>query len=467
MKFTDRIASSLIRFFKDSQVPPDLRNQVMGVSAYQKDLGPGARSLDDPEVEKLRKTVGGQLTPFTTSQTRWFLSEWEGAIKAADVGNLGPAARLVNQMVSDGLIHGLLDVRTGGIIRLPRKFRGPKEIIEDLEKTSGAYATSVFDALIPEPDLVAFIRDYVTLNVAVGELVPCEGRDFPKFVRHNPEQLQYIWAENQWYFLSMVGRIPITPGDGRWVMALGATEQPWRYAPWKALGRAFITKETAINAELNFVNKLANPAIVAKSPLGANDPQRFSFMQGVINWGFNTIFELLPGWELDKIEVSGTGFETYQHLIQQANESIMIALAGQVVTTTGGSAFANVDAHKSISAYLTVQTAEAIALTINQQILPYYLVSRWGMTTVEEIERAAVSVTWDIEPPLDRKTEADALISFGNALKATTEALAPYGVKPDAIAMANQFGIPLIESEPEPVQPQQEQNSRKVNRLLS
>ena len=217
---------------------------LLGVSAYAAPAS-GLPSLDDDRVERLREALGGQLSPLPTTRTRWFLSDLESAQAAADAGDLSAAAQLYRAMRRDAAYAGLLATRTGGLVRLPRRFYGRPEIVEALQKRNGT--RSVFDDMFPPSELRLLADDGVNLGVGVAELLPVEGRDFPVLVRLDPEFLRYRWAENRWYYNSIAGALPITPGDGRWVLHTpGGRVAPWQSGIWHACANAFIDK-TQVN----------------------------------------------------------------------------------------------------------------------------------------------------------------------------------------------------------------------------
>lgn len=412
---------------------------LLGISAYAA-APTTALSLDSPIVESVREAMGGQISPIPYSQTRWYLADLETAEHQADSGRLMTAARLMRSARKDGTLAGVLSTRTGGLVRLPKRFRGDAEVVAALELGHES-SRSVFDEMLPATELALMAADGLLLGVAIGELVPVVGRDFPVLVRLDPEFLDYRWSENRWYFRSNAGSIPITPGDGRWVLHTpGGRLAPWQHGLWRAVGRAFIRKEHAAMHKDNWEAKLANPARVAIAPNGASETQKESWFQRVLAWGINTVFGLTPGYDVKLLESNGRGYESFSSTIQEQNTELIIAVAGQTVTTDGGAGFSNANIHKSIRADLIKETADGLAYSVNTQCIPAFIVSRWGE---EALATRNCVVEWDVTPPADRNSEASALVSVATAITSLTAALASHGLEPDVDALTMRFGIPV------------------------
>jgi hypothetical protein len=210
---------------------------LLGISAYALPRS-GDVSLDDESVERIRAQNGGQLQPMAPARTRWLHADLEVAEHLAESGDLSLAGQLSATMQRDGVLAGVLSTRTDGLVQLPQRWRGPQDMVDALQR-GGEAARSVFNEMFPPTELAKLAADGVKLGVGVGELVPVLGRDFPVFVRLDPQFLVYRWTENRWYFRSIAGLIPITPGDGRWILHLpGGRTSPWQGGAWRPLGRA-------------------------------------------------------------------------------------------------------------------------------------------------------------------------------------------------------------------------------------
>lgn len=411
---------------------------LLGISAYTPPPRIAGASLDDPRVIEGRAAYGGQLAPPPTTRTRWYQADLEAAEFAADQGRIETAAQLMRAARKDGVLAGVLSTRTGGLVRLPRVFRGDEKIVKELEDGRGD-GRSVFDEMFPASELALLAGDGELLGVGVGELIPVAGRDFPVFVRLDPAFLVYFWSENRWYFRSIIGLIPITPGDGRWILHTpGGRTAPWQHGLWKAIGRAFIRKEHALMHKDNWEAKLANPARAAVAPQGASESQSAGWFESVLAWGVNTVFGMPPGYDVKIIESNGRGADSFLKTIADCNSEYVIALSGQTVTTDGGTGFANADIHKSIRADLIKATGDALAYTINTQGLPPWILARWGERALDK----STTVEWDVTPPKDRKAEADALQIAAQAITQLTVALAAHSIKLDAQTLADRFGVP-------------------------
>jgi len=278
------------------------------------------------------------------------------------------------------------------------------------------------------------------LGVGVGELVPVEGRDYPVFVRLDPQFLRYRVQEGRWYFNSYAGPIPITPGDGRWILHTpGGRASPWQSGLWRAIGRAYIRKEHASLHKDNWEAKLANPARVAYAPAATVEEGRDTFFRQVMAWGVNTVFSLSPGYEVKLLESNGRGYDSFLRTIADQNQEVIITLAGQTVTTDGGAGFQNSDIHKSIRADLIKASADSLAYTLNTQGIPTFVLLRWGPDALTR----SVVVEWDVTPPQDRTADATALNTVAQAIKALSEALRAHGRELDINALAARFSIPI------------------------
>lgn len=399
----------------------------------------GVYDLDDPTIERLRESFGGSLQPVIYTPTRWYLSDLESAQHEADNGYMRRIAQLWRAMHQDGLIQGLTMTRTAGLVALPKRFRGHPKAIEMLTPSNST--RSVFDEMFPPIELAKLAADGIGVGVGVAELVPVVGREHPVMVRLDPEFLVFRHNESRWYYQSTVGLLPITPGDGRWILHTpGGRLNPWNDGLWPSLGRAFITKEHAMLHRGNYSSKLANPARVAYAPQAATEAQRMGFLAKLIAWGINTVFELPPGWDAKILESNGRGWEVFGKEIETADLEIMISLAGQVVTVTGGTGFANADIHQAIRADLIKLTADSLAHTINTQGLPPWQFYTFGADSLDE----AVRVEWDITPPLERQSEAQAMLAAAQAIRELLGQLEARGVKVDVAELLRRFGVPVI-----------------------
>lgn len=411
---------------------------LLGISAYADSTRARGPSLGDPQVEKARSIYGGNITRPPTSITRWYHANLESALHEANAGNLFEAAKLFEAARMDGTLSGLLSTRTDGLVRLPKKFTGPDHILRDLQAHHDA-PRSVFDEMLPASELAAFTQDGIGLGVAVGELVPIQGRDYPVFVRLPPEYLVYRWTESRWYYNSNVGLLPITPGDGRWVLFTAGRQAPWLHGQWRALGQSWITKQHAQLAKANWESTLANPARIAVAPNGATPAQTNSWFRSVIDWGLNTVFQVNPGYDLKLLESNGRGWECFLKTIEACNLEMAINLCGQSVTVDGGAGFSNSAIHASIRSDLIKATADALAYVINTQVLPAFVVNRYG----EEALADCPSVEWDVEPPKDLAQNAQTLVTTAQAIAQLSEALAATGRQLDVEGLCLRFGVPL------------------------
>lgn len=395
-------------------------------------------SVAEPPRRKRRKQRPIQQP--TRTIVRWYHADLEFASMLADTGNLQEIGRLRTAITRDGVVRGLLTTRCGGLVRLPRRFAGHPEVTSWLEGADGA--PGVFDWLFPAAELRLLNEDGVICGVGVGEFVQADGWDLPQFRRLDPQWLRYRWDEDRWQYQSTSGLLDIEPGNGRWVLHLpGGANEPWKNGAWPSLGRAYISKESAINYRENYAGKLANAARVAVAPQGASQEQKQSWFESVMAWGVNTVFGLTPGYDVKLLESNGRGHEVFHAIVEHSNNEFMIELVGQLVTQTGGVGFANSDMFKLMLAERIDADGRALADTISTQGLEPVIWRYLGAQYLNPPTRVA----WDTRPPADLKAAAETISAAAKAIVDMRAALDgdEEEIPLDTREILAEFGIPV------------------------
>ena len=425
---------------------------LLGVSAYTAAPVDGMnRSLDDAGVVAVRTQMGGQLQPFPVTQTRWFLSDLEQALQAADWGDLSIVGRLARWMRGDGVYAGHLAARCGKAVRLPKKFTGDPEMVSALEGRVGV--RSRFDDMFPPTELQRFAENILVVGACAAELVPVKGRDYPVMVTLEPEHLRYVWSENRWYYNSIAGRLPITPGDGRWMLGTLGRMSPWNVGIWQSCGKAAINKA---HAELNIANwehKWANPARVGTAPAGSTDEQKQSWFQKIAAWALNPVFLTPPGYDVKLVETNGRGYESPEKTIARAERTYALAIRGEEVTSDGGKGFGNAEVPERVLTGLIADTADVIAFTINTQGIPQWVVNRTivdadgKVRTEPRYGEQALAVMPVLElaakPAKDLQAQAQTLIQSATGAKAWIDLAESQGSEVDFPDICTEYGIPI------------------------
>ena len=209
------------------------------------------KASNDP-IERFRRV----LTPQSRVLTRLFFSDIEAAVLAADSGNMKLAGLLCSAIRADGTATGQISTRFDGLQQLPRYIEGPDEEIAQALREE-------FDTVFPATELSSVAADGALLGLMFAELVDDEEAGGLRLLRRELEWTQYRRSEDRWYVQTSLESLqPIIPGDGRWVFATpGGVEHPWRgRSIWRALARAFVSKEHSIYFRDNFCQTLAWPA---------------------------------------------------------------------------------------------------------------------------------------------------------------------------------------------------------------
>jgi hypothetical protein len=412
----------------------------------------GARSLNDPQVKQTREIMGGGLYRSRMTSTAIYLDDLDAAVQAADLGQLTLACQLLQSCDQHPVAQGLMATRTSGLVRLPVKWAGNPAAISLLKQgviagagsDTGETPNSLYDYLVPPGERSRFSEDAIKLGYAIGELQPSTS-GLPLFRHLDPAGLQYRIDTNTWIYNSVAGPVVVEPGvwptdrDSAFVLYTAGRTTPWRRGLWKALMQCYIVTLHALSYRSSWESKLANPARVGTSPVGADEDQDASLFDQIAAWGLNTTMLLKPGQDCKLVESNGRGYECFSKTIAEQTEQIIFLISGNTVVADGGSGFQNASLFRAIRNDLIQADANVLAHVENFQILPLILEALG-------FENTAVTREYVTAAPAELAASAQAFSQVASAITALSEAFVAAGSEQrlDVAAICNQFAIPVL-----------------------
>lgn len=403
-------------------------------------VGPTSPSTRAKVTQQTGPRRRKRVAPLPIDRTRWLRADIEAAEHQANSGQLQRAAQIAQWVKEDLFVGGLMSTRCS-VPRLPREWRGDEEARRWLQ--GEGTIPGCFDRIFPPGELEEQAIDHLDLGVAVSMFVHPDGARYPVLVDLDNQYLRYLPGEDRWQYQGWGKVYDVCPGDGVWVLHSNGLVDPWRRGLWSSLGYDQVSEDGAGLARDGFVWKFGNPFVIAKAPTGAAEEQKVRFWTGVIDWvmGFAGV---TPGYDVELIEAKGEGSKVFSDAEARVERRAMIAIAGQLVTTTGGVGFANAEIFQTIASHLVARTAQDLCTTLNEQAIPHVL--RWaveaGLLSPRDRE---LLLAYDTTPPQARKAEAEAITAVAASVKALVEA----GFKPDRAEYTARFRLP-VEAAPRP-----------------
>ncbi len=374
----------------------------------------------------------------------------------ADGGSLMELADLWETIKTDDRVTGVLSTRTHGMLGLPMEFKGgSKEACAALQGDTDE--PGEWWQMHDESELVKLLSWGLGLGVGLAQRI-----ELPRLVGQphryrietwSPRWLQYYqypFQGSHWSVLTSDGLLPITPGDGQWILFTPyGTRRPWGEGLWNALVFPWLIKHFSQEDRANYSEVLGSPIRKGTTAAGATEGQRNKFLSQLRNVGKAGAFVLPKDWDLELVEATGKSYEIYDGAISDANEAIAIVLAGQVVTTEGTTGFSSGDIHDAIKQDLIRFDAQRLATCLRAQSLEPW--ARWNYGSFS----AAPWPEWDTAKPADTKEEADGLAALGDGITKLAAALKPHGLTVDVDKIVALYDVPVKKApvEPAPVLP--------------
>lgn len=387
----------------------------------------------------------------TRSVVEWTPGDVRAALLDADTGMMRRPALLVEAIMGDDRVQGVLSTRTHGLLGLPVSFYGDPDLVALLQgvKALGDQPAVPGDwaAMFPEAELAKLVSWGILLGVGLAERVPCEGRELgerevPAIKIWHPQFLRWQWDIDQWFLMTSEGEIPIDPGDRRWILYMPYGEhRPWAYGAWRPIAFAWVLKQFALHDRARHSEVCGSPARVGTAPQASSEPMRQRWLRDIRKMGRDNAVVLEEGYTLELVESVGQTWKIYEDQIEWADRAIAITLAGQAVTTEGTSGFSNGNIHAAIKQDLIQFTATSLSTCLFGQALVWWAADNFEGPVI------APHPQWDTAPPVDKEKLAQAYKALGDGLTAILAAAAQAGItkKPDVIGIFAKFSIPMID----------------------
>jgi len=405
-------------------------------------------ALRDPYDEDLRSTPGTLAQPPARSVAKWTPDEIDGALTAADSGNLQRAADLVETiMTSDDRASGVLQTRTLGLLRLDLSFKGGSDQARiDLGGQADTPQAGDWYAMHPDAELAQLMAWGITLGVGWAQRVPLPrkpgGRQLHRIETWHPRWFWQNTFTEQWRVTHNTGVADVAAGDGQWIsyQPYGRT-RPWARGAWRALAFAWILKQFALHDRARFSEVYGTPMRVGISPEGATERMRTRWLASLNNLGRDASLVLPPGYDLKLLAIKAGegGAALFDQQITWADRAIAVVLAGQIVTTEGTPGFNTGSIHETIKADIIGFTASSTGSMLHEQSAQPWAGLAYG-------DRDAAPVPqWDTTLPEDQERKAAAMRGVGDAISKLDEVLASSNLRVDATKLIERFGIPVLQ----------------------
>lgn len=404
--------------------------------------------LNVKNLDSLSKRYWKQTNPKTSVQTRWEPGDEERALLQADSGNLRQAAKLVEAMLSDATIYGVLQPKIHGLLRLPLEFQGlSQELIDKLQGLESEPGSGEFWKLFPENELIRLQLWGEMLGVGIAEMV--KENDQIHLHTLEPQFLQYRWTEDKWYFQTATSLEEVIPGNGRWILYMPYGEdRPWLYGKWRPCAAPFIQKQLAFLDRGRWSERMGNGILWAEGADTTTQRQREDFVDDLIDFDNGPVVYLPEKMKLNLLESAGKGFEVWSKMIEEADKQIIIALASQLSTTLGSKGFNEGDVQERMAAALLQASADTLSACLRKQWLILWAEAQLKTILPEPTfysEKECPYFKWNAEPPESIEAKATAVSSLSDAITKAKPALQGTGKALNIAQLFEDLGVPLID----------------------
>lgn len=411
---------------------------------------------ETPELPKLPRE--GQIYDIPariTSFTEWdSVQTVQSALMQLEMGMFQAAALLADAITRDDRVQAVMDTFIDGVLGLPfhHEPAGEEKATGRAKKVAEAVGSD-WPLMVPQSQLKRWITNGEMLGLGVGELIwtKTDSKWTPTLKVHHNQFVYWSWQDRLYKFGTQDGVLDLVPGDPHWALYTpGGYQYGWLYGCIRSIWMQWMVRQFAYRDWARYCEVHGLPIRGAIMPAEATDEEKRSFLMDVARVGAETAIALKQSTDGDKfdlklIEAVAKSEESFDHLIQRAEESIAIRLLGQNLSTQiRGGSFAAAQVHENVRQDRKEGLAKSVMTDTKAQIVKPYVQFNFGDPDLTP------SPTFETQPPVDRKAIADGAKTLSEALMNFKLA----GIAVDVPAICRAAKIPLMENWklPEPVQ---------------
>lgn len=404
---------------------------------------------NEKKPEKKRKqvilTAAHRELQHRPNLTGWTPNRVETALSTADAGSMMQLADLVETIMRDDRVMGVLSTRTHGLLGLPVDFLGGSEEARQC-LIGGDGQPGEWFSMHDESELAKLDAWGLLFGVGLAQRIPLprlygQPRKW-RIETWSPRWLTYYHTPGDegthWRVLTTEGQEPAMPGDGEWIIytPYGA-RRPWASGLWTAISFPWLLKRFSLEDRANLSEVLGSPVWVGTTKHTSTEKQRKDYLSRLSNLGKQGKIILPEGWDFQLREASGTAWENFDKAVEWADQAITIAIAGQIVTTEGTSGFSSGNIFEAIESNRVRFDAERLSTALRQQSLEPWARANYGSPQDAPWPR------WNVQRPVDMEKRGTTIANLGKAITDLDAAVRPHGLTIDAEKLLAEYDIPF------------------------
>ncbi len=411
--------------------PPKVKARAGGKSP--------APSISGPRAWKRDPEGAGLLPTFLQFPTRPLnertMVDREDAILATYNGRLRELVDLGRTLISeDGFQSGLVDTMSHGLIGMPLSFQGDPGMVQALTDSAGT--PGEWGKMHPENEVAKILADGIVFNLGLGQYVfdeadiarPIGAHRVPRLMWRDPRWLRRDPYTLQWYFLGRGGEVPITPGDGEWVLFQPYPDtDAWRHGPILYMTLcAIFSRDTLFDRQR--VSEVCAPTRVARAVKPTDKKVRAKMAADVAKMAHDNQITLSHEWLYEIVTAAaGDYWKVCDAIITWARQMVEVGLTGNILSIEGPTGFSNADIYRRVTDSRRRFYANAWTRALREQGLTWWVRDNYG--------EAAVLYTpvpvYNVESPEDAIARAGALEAWGKGIKTLAEGVGAAGIELD------------------------------------